>query len=116
MFGTSSPRIPILLGNDSLPNQLTPVTLLPGRLRLVTRPTLIGSAPLVKTVGISAVAALAANAELLPPTAAITATCRRTSSAAKGPDSVVVDTAAPPVPHFPRFRALALLGRRPPQP
>src|SRR5215831_10790468 len=77
MFGTSSPRIPIRLGNDSLPNQLTPVTFPPGRLRLVTRPTLTGSAPLVKTMGISAVAALAANAELLPPTAAITATCRR---------------------------------------
>src|SRR5262249_1897457 len=37
-----------------------PVTLPPGRLRLATRPILTGSPPLTKTIGIVAVAALAA--------------------------------------------------------
>jgi hypothetical protein len=74
MLGTSSCKSSSYLGPNSLANQLTPVTFPPGRLRLVTRPTLTGSAPLVKTMGIVAVAALAANAELLPPTAAMTST------------------------------------------
>ena len=54
---------------------LTPVTLPPGRLRLATRPSLTGSSPLAKTMGIVVVAALAASAEATPPRRQITATC-----------------------------------------
>jgi hypothetical protein len=43
--------------------KLTPVTLPPGRLRLVTRFSLIGSPPVAKTIGIVVVAALAAMAD-----------------------------------------------------
>ena len=46
--------------------KFTPVTLPPGRLRLATRPDLTGSAPTAKTIGIVAVAALAASAAALP--------------------------------------------------
>ena len=63
-------------------NMLTPVMLPPGRLRLATRPILTGSLLLSKTIGIVVVAALAASAETSPPVAAITATRRRTRSAA----------------------------------
>ena len=41
--------------------KLTPVTLPPGRLRLATRPSLTGSPPRAKTIGIVAVAAFAAR-------------------------------------------------------
>src|SRR5262249_47666520 len=41
---------------------LMPVRLPPGLLRLVTRPACTGSAPIVKTIGISVVAALVARA------------------------------------------------------
>ena len=61
--------------------KLTPVTLPPGRLRLATRPSLTGSSPTPKTIGIVAVAALAASAAGVP-VATITATWRRTRSAA----------------------------------
>jgi hypothetical protein len=61
--------------------KLTPVTLPPGRLRLATRPILTGSSPVAKTTGIVVVAAFAASDEALPP-AMITATWRRTRSAA----------------------------------
>jgi hypothetical protein len=53
-----------------------------GRLRLVTRPSLIGSPPMPKTMGIVAVAALAATAAARL-SAKIVATWRRTSSAAR---------------------------------
>src|ERR1700730_17777551 len=43
--------------------KLTPVMLPPGRLRLATEPSLTGSSPLLKTMGIVVVAALAANVE-----------------------------------------------------
>ena len=46
----------------------TPVTLPPGRLRLVTRPSPTGSGPPMKTIGI---AAFAARADTVPPVAAI---------------------------------------------
>ena len=59
-------------------NQLTPVTFASGRLRLATSPALTGSRPLVKTIGIVDVSALATNAVLFPPTAAMTATLRET--------------------------------------
>src|SRR6478736_2620648 len=49
---------------------VVPVTLPPGRLRLVTSPSVTGSAPTAKTIGIVVVAALAANAAgVLPRTA-----------------------------------------------
>jgi hypothetical protein len=56
-------------GPSSALNQLTPVTLPPGRLRLATRPYLRGSSLLVKTIGIVLVAALATIAGSVPPVA-----------------------------------------------
>jgi hypothetical protein len=56
------------------------IRLRPGRATLSTRPSLTGSSPTTKTMGSVVVAALAANAEVGPPVAAITATCRRTIS------------------------------------
>ena len=53
----------------------------PGLLRATTRPALTGSTPVLNTMGIVAVASLAANTVL--PVAAITATWRRTRSAAR---------------------------------
>jgi hypothetical protein len=52
-----------------------PVTLPPGRLKLATRPTAMGSTPVLKTIGMVVVAALAASAEAVSG-AAITATFR----------------------------------------
>jgi hypothetical protein len=46
----------------------------PGRLRLATSPVSTGSPPIVKTIGIVVVAALAASGDGSPPVAAITAT------------------------------------------
>ena len=60
------PRTPVM--------KTTPVTFPPGRLRLVTSPSLTGSLSVVKTIGILAVAALARRAERVFPT--ITATGR----------------------------------------
>lgn len=60
----------------------TPVTLPAGRLRLVTRPSPIGSPPVAKTTGTVAVACLAASAAGALPGVTITATSRRTRSAA----------------------------------
>ena len=62
--------------------KLTPVRLPPGRARLATRPSLVGSSPTTKTMGVVVLAAFAANAAVAPPFVAITATRRRTSSAA----------------------------------
>jgi hypothetical protein len=56
-----------------------PVTLPSGRLRLLTKPSLIGSPPVTKTIGMVLVAAFAANAEGVFPT--ITSTDRAMSSA-----------------------------------
>jgi hypothetical protein len=61
--------------------KLTPVALPPGRLRLVTRPSLTGSPPVAKTIGTVVVTALAASAAGVLPT--ISATCRRRSSATR---------------------------------
>src|SRR5215813_2458612 len=68
------------LATNSPPSQLIPVRLPPGRAKLATSPSLTGSSPPTKTIGIVVVAALTANAEV--PTVAMTATRRRTSSAA----------------------------------
>ena len=54
----------------------------PGRARLATRPSLTGSSATTKMIGIVMVAALAADAARMPPSVTITATRRRTSSAA----------------------------------
>jgi hypothetical protein len=62
---------------SALLSVLTPVTFPPGRLKLATRPSLMGSPPVKKTIGIVAVAALAARAALLA-IAKITTTCCRT--------------------------------------
>ena len=80
--GISSRRSPSRFATSSLMKILIPVRLPPGRAMLVTRPSLAGSSLTRKTIGMFAVAALAANAEAGPPPAAITATRRRTNSAA----------------------------------
>src|SRR5262249_37544813 len=64
---------------NSRPIRLTPVRLPLGRARLVTRPNLTGSSETLNTMGMVAVAPLAASAVAKPPAVAITATCRRTS-------------------------------------
>lgn len=56
-----------------------PVTLPPGRLKLVTKPSLTGSVPITNMIGTDLVAALAASAASVLPT--ITATGLRISSA-----------------------------------
>ena len=72
--GTSSCSSSSRFGPSSTVNEVTPVTLPPGRLRLATRPTSTGSPPIAKTIGIVVVAALAASAAGVPPVATITAT------------------------------------------
>src|SRR5262249_7284679 len=74
--GTSSRTSSICFAARSELNQLTPVTLASGRLRLPMRPALTGSPPVVKTMGIVEVNSLATNPELFPPVAAMTATRR----------------------------------------
>src|SRR5262245_49335506 len=79
--GTNSRSSPSRFAVNSPMRKLMPVKLAPGRPRLDTRPSLTGSSPTMKTMGIVAVAALAANAVAGPPFVSITATRRRTSSA-----------------------------------
>ena len=62
--------------------KLMPVTLPPGRFRLATNPYWTGSLPLANTIGMVAVADLAASAETTLPVAKIASTGRLTSSAA----------------------------------
>src|SRR5262249_998602 len=92
LFGSTSRAITATLGISSRTrssrfadstsvNKLTPVALRPGRLKLTTMPSCIGS-PEIKTVGISLVAPLAASSEGDAPVVTITATRRRTRSAA----------------------------------
>ena len=61
-------------------SQVTPVRLPVGRLKLDTRPNLIGSPPPRNTIGMVAVAALAASGDAVTPVATIMVTCRRTIS------------------------------------
>ena len=61
-LGTSSCRSRSRLAATSWAKKLMPVALPPGRARLATRPSLTGSSPTPKTIGIVAVAALAASA------------------------------------------------------
>jgi hypothetical protein len=71
--GRNSCKSPSCFAPSSVDMKLTPVTLLPGLLRLATRPSLTGSPSVAKTIGIVVFAALAAIAEgyrsqlLLPP-------------------------------------------------
>ena len=68
-------------GASSIAKPAMPVTFTPGLLRLVTRPNATGSPAMTKTIGMVVVAAFAASAGSVP-TATITATRRRTRSAA----------------------------------
>ena len=60
--GTSSRSSSSRFAVNSALKKLIPVRLPPGRARLATRPSLTGSSPTLKTMGIVAVAALAASA------------------------------------------------------
>jgi|GraSoiStandDraft_4_1057263.scaffolds.fasta_scaffold2312814_2 hypothetical protein len=71
--GTISRRSSSRFAANSVAKELVPVTLPPGWARLATRPSLTGSSPTLKTMGIVVIAALAACAALFP-NAAITAT------------------------------------------
>ena len=64
--GTSSCNTSSRFGPSSSFNEVTPVTLPPARFRLTTRPSLTGSPPVWKTIGIFEVAAFAASAECPP--------------------------------------------------
>src|SRR5262249_18345342 len=79
--GSSSCRSPNRFASNAALQKLTPVALPPGRLKLATRPSFTGSAPVKKTIGMIEVAVFAAIAGGVFPT--ITATWRCTSSAAK---------------------------------
>ena len=61
-LGTRSCSSPSRLAAISATKKLMPVALPPGRARLATRPSLTGSSPTPKTIGIVVVAALAASA------------------------------------------------------
>ena len=73
-FGTRSRSNSNRFGPNSVAISTTPVALPSGRLRLLTRPNATGSPPPAKTIGMVAVAALAACAVTEPPTATRTAT------------------------------------------
>src|SRR5262245_45747828 len=68
-LGRSSRSSPSRFGSRSKINEVTPVMLPPGRLRLGTRPLLTGSLPLRETIGMVAVAVLAASVDSSPPVA-----------------------------------------------
>ena len=76
--GASSRRSPSRLAPSSPCMGLTPVTLPPGLLRLATKPVWTGSPPPLKTIGMAAVADLAAAAAAVLAGVAMTATRRRT--------------------------------------
>ena len=78
--GTNSRISSSRFGPTSSNKIVTPVRLPPGRFRLATSPDATGLSPTEKTIGIVVVAAFAATTA--GPFAAITATCRRTRSAA----------------------------------
>ena len=80
-LGSSSSISPSRLAASSELSEVIPVTLPPGRLKLVTSPISTGSVPTLKTTGIDMVAALAASAVDVLPGVTITATRRPTRSA-----------------------------------
>src|SRR5262249_33430148 len=65
-LGNSSRRSSSRFAANSVVRKPMPVRFPPGRARLATRPTLTGSSPVMKTMGIVDVAALAANIEGIP--------------------------------------------------
>ena len=71
-----------LFGPSSVPIVVIPVTLPPGLFRLATSPSRTGSAPIRNTIGIVAVACLAASAAGAPPVVKIAVTWRRARSRA----------------------------------
>ena len=73
-FGSISCKTPSRFAASAAVMMLTPVTLPPGRLKLDTRPSATGSAPLTKTIGIVVVAALAASVACVESGVAMTAT------------------------------------------
>src|SRR6516162_11827261 len=81
--GCNSCNNPSCFAPSNAVTKVIPVTLLPGRLRLATRPSLTGSPPVTKTIGIVVVAALATIAEGTS-CAAITVTWRTRSAARSG--------------------------------
>jgi hypothetical protein len=81
--GTSSVSTSTCFAPNSTASEVAPVMLPPGRLRLVTSPTATGSPEVTNTIGMVAVAALAASAGGVPANAAITATLRETRSASR---------------------------------
>src|SRR5215471_5992641 len=87
LVGSTSTPTTVAVGNNSCSSSsrfgpmstfklVTPVRLLPGRLRLATNPASTGSIATAKTIGMVAVAAFAASAEGVPPAATITETLR----------------------------------------
>ena len=80
-LGTASLSISSLFVISSVPKPESPVTLPPGRARLVTKPESTGSAAFAITMGMAVVAFFAANASSVP-TVTIKSTLRRTKSAA----------------------------------
>ena len=87
--GTNSRSSSSCFAASSRLKKLIPVRLPPGRARLATRPSLTGSSPLTKTMGIVVVAALAANDRR-------SRRSRRSRRPAGGPDR-------PPAPAVDRF-------------
>lgn len=81
--GTASSRYSRRLPETSTLRLDTPVRLPRGRAKSCTTPSATGSPPISNTIGIVAVAALAASATGAPPGAASTATRRATSSRAR---------------------------------
>src|SRR5262249_60274914 len=79
-LGTVSCSSSNCLGNRLLAKKLTPVIFPPGRLRLATSPTLMGSAPITKTIGTVVLAAFAARVTGVAPVR-ITAALRWIKSA-----------------------------------
>jgi hypothetical protein len=73
-LGTSSHSSSTRFACSVTVNRLTPVKLPPGRLKLVTKPNLIGSLPTAKTIGMVAVAAFAARVAGVLPGVTITVT------------------------------------------
>ena len=80
-FGTSSCRSPSRLATSSWTKKLMPVALPPGRLKLATRPSLTGSSPMPKTIGIVVGRSFCGKRSGVLPGVAITATRRWTKSA-----------------------------------
>src|SRR5262245_57019256 len=93
----------------TMTRKLTPVTLPPGRFSLATSPKLTGSEPVVNTIGIVLVAALAEMVDQILPPVTNTTTCRLTRSAASEGASCLV-----PVPSGIRSRRSGLPRNRHP--